>query len=106
MPKPKVFINNIDKTIKNNISSSHYKKDANRNEQIIKINSNDVLLRINEYFNSEEFVYKFDAEITLSDNTILKEEIIALKDNALITINGKKINIEDIKNIKKANFGL
>lgn len=117
MPKPKVFINNIDKNIKNNIRTSHYKREdniiknndnskTNIKEEENKTNSVNVLLKINEYFNSEEFVYKFDAEIILNDGTTIYEEIIALKDNALITINGRKINIEDIENIKKANFGL
>ena len=52
---------------------------------------------------ADSFVYKSIVEITLKGGAKLKEEIIAMKDTYLITLSNKRININDIVNIKKAN---
>jgi len=58
---------------------------------------------LNDIFDSDSFVYKSIVEITLKDKTKIKEEIIAMKDTYLLTLSNKRININDIINIKKAN---
>lgn len=100
MPIPKVFINNISKEIKNNANSYHFRNgtDEDRGEDKVI----DVRSAINELFNKEDFVYKMDVVITLKDNSVLNEQIILLHDDYLITMNEKRININDIKHIKKA----
>jgi len=103
MVKPKVFINNISKDLKNNRSSFHFKREDNIEINDSKVDSVDVSKKINEIFNSELFVYKYDAVITLKNGNRINEEIIALKNGELITLNNNKIKIEDIKDIKKAN---
>lgn len=97
---PKVFINRIDKSIKNNKESYYYKGD----EPII-IDDADINVRetINEIFNSDSFVYKVKVDIKFKNGKSKVYEIVAMKNNELISIDGDKIKVDDIVNIKKAN---
>ena len=93
---PKVFINKIDKSIKNNKESYYYKG----NEPII-IDDADINVKetINEIFNSDSFVYKTKVTIKFKNGKSKVYEIVAMKNNELISIDGDKIKV----NIKKAN---
>lgn len=102
MEKPKVFANAINKAIKNNKEIYHYRGEINEIE-IIDESSVNIRKVLDDIFDSDSFVYKSTVEITLKDKTKLIEEIIAMKDIYLITLNNKRININDIINIKKAN---
>ena len=97
---PKVFINKIDKNIKNNKESYYYKG----NEPII-IDDADINVKetINEIFNSDSFVYKTKVTIKFKNGKSKVYEIVAMKNNELISIDGDKIKVDDIVNIKKAN---
>ena len=97
---PKVFINKIDKSIKNNKESYYYKG----NEPII-IDDADINVKetINEIFNSDSFVYKTNVTIQFQNGKSKVYEIVAMKNNELISIDGDKIKVDDIVNIKKAN---
>lgn len=98
--KPKVFVNFIDKSIKNNKDVYHFTKE----EDIVMIDESvNIRSKLNDIFNSDSFVYKSRVEIYLKNGSILNEEVIAIKDNNLITLSNKLINIDDIINIKKAN---
>ena len=100
MKIPKVYVNNIDKTIRNNKNEYHFKKNDTKEEVRSSI---DINARLNELFSGEDFVYKSKVVITLNDGTKLTEDIIALKDSHLLTLSDKKIDIKDIIDIKKAN---
>ena len=91
MEKPKVFANTINKTIKNNKEVYHHR---GVNEEIEMIDESSINIRkvLNDIFDSDSFVYKSVVEITLKDKTKLIEEIIAMKDVYLITLNNKRIN--------------
>ena len=102
MAKPKVFVNSINKNIKNNKEVYHFRGEEIKDIEMID-ESVDVNYKINEIFNSDSFVYKSLVEITLKDGSRFKEDVIAMKDSQLITLSNKKININDIINIKKAN---
>ena len=96
----KVFINKIDKNIKNNKESYYYKGD----EPIIIDNADiNVKETINEIFNSDSFVYKVKVDIKFKNGKSKVYEIVAMKNNELISIDGDKIKVDDIVNIKKAN---
>lgn len=97
---PKVFINKTDKSIKNNKESYYYKGD----EPII-IDDADINVKetINEIFNSDSFVYKTKVIIKFKNGKSKVYEIVAMKNNELISIDGDKIKVDDIVNIKKAN---
>ena len=97
---PKVFINKKDKSIKNNKERYYYKG----NEPII-IDDADINVKetINEIFNSDSFVYKTKVTIKFKNGKSKVYEIVAMKNNELISIDGDKIKVDDIVNIKKAN---
>ncbi len=96
--KPKVFINSIHKNIKNNMDSYHFIK-----EDIEMIDDSiDVKRKIKDIFDSTSFVYKSRVDILLKNGNHIIEDIIAIKDNNLITLNGNKIDIDNIIDIKKA----
>lgn len=102
MFKPKVFVNLINKDIKNNKESYHFK--GNNIEDIEMIDESiDINSKLNNIFNSESFVYKISVIIILKDGKELKEDVIAIRSSELITLSNKKIKISDIKDIKKAN---
>lgn len=103
MDKPKVFANTINKTIKNNKEVYHYRGISDDIEIIDESKDINVRSVLNDIFDSDSFVYKSIVEITLKDKTKIKEEIIAMKDSYLLTLSNKRINIDDIINIKKAN---
>lgn len=103
MVKPKVFVNSINKNIKNNKDVYHYKG----SEDVLMIDESvgsleDVRSKIDDIFDSDSFVYKSNVVITLKDGSKIKEEIIAFKDSYLLTLSNKRININDIIDIKKA----
>lgn len=101
--KPKVFINSISKSVKNNKEVFHFKKDDKIEIIDESIDIGLVRKKISDIFNSDSFVYKNRVEIVLKDGKKLIEDVIAIKDNNLITLNDNKINIDNILDIKKAN---
>ena len=103
MTKPKVFANTINKTIKNNKDVYYYKGINEEIEMIDESRNVNIKKVLDDIFDSDSFVYKSVVEITLKDKTKFTEEIIAMKDSYLITLSNKRININDIINIKKAN---
>ena len=102
MDKPKVFANIINKSIKNN-RDVYYYRGVNEIEMIDESKNVNIRKVLDDIFDSDSFVYKSIVEITLKDRTKLREEIIAMKDTYLLTLSNKRININDIVNIKKAN---
>ena len=59
----------------------------------------DINLKIREIFNSNNFVYKKNAYITLNNGTNLNVSIVGRSGNYLITLDHGNILISDIKNI-------
>ena len=87
---PKVFQNKIDKNIFNN---ANYFKGTN-----LKRNIN-LEEKINEIFNSKDYMYKTRLLITLKNGEVEKTVIAKNKEN-LITIDNEFIKIKDIYDIK------
>ena len=86
MPKPKVFVNKINKDIKNNKNSYHF-----TGGEISDNTKVDVKEKIR------------DVTISLKNGRILRKDIIAYKNDELITLDNERINVSDIVDIKKAN---
>lgn len=92
---PKVFASPINKHLNNNDEVS---KSTNAyKEQVI-----DISKKINDIFSSYSYVYKADVIITTNEGKT-REKVIAKKDNYLITIDNKKIDIGTIKDIEMVN---
>lgn len=97
MPKPKVFVNKINKDIKNNKNSYHF-----TGGEILDNTKVDVKEKIRDIFKSDTFVYKSSVTISLKNGRILRKDIIAYKNDELITLDNERINVSDIVDIKKA----
>ncbi len=97
---PKIYVNKLDKKIDNN--KKVYYSFYDNNEEIInevEIDYMDIHNKINNLFKSIDFVYKKKFLIKTKDSE--KEYIIISKSfDYLLTINGIKIYIKDIIDIK------
>ena len=96
---PKIYVNKIDKNIDNNkkVYYSIYDKEKTITKEII--NPKQMQNYINDLFKSIDFVYKKKFLIKTKDSE--KEYIIISKSmDYLLTINGDKIYIKDIIDIK------
>ena len=96
---PKVFANRIEKNIENNeriyvasksVEEKEEKKDTNINQKIKTI------------FNSKNYIYKAEVEITTSSGKMLKK-VIGKNGNHLITIDNEIIPIDTILDIQLKN---
>ena len=98
---PKVFVNNI-KKINNNKVVFYSSKENFDEEEIIKMpNIVEINNKINDLFKANDFIYKKRFLI----RTIEKEEIytvISRSYDYLLTMDGNRIYIKDIVDIKSA----
>lgn len=92
---PNVFQSPINKSINNN---KDYYYDRNIKNEIN--DEENVLKKINEIFASSTHVYKSKVEIT-TDRGIDTVFIVGKSGNYLLTLDGKKININEIRKVKK-----
>ena len=90
---PSVFANKITKKINNN--ETCYVSNSGK----IEFNKNDVNKKINDIFNSSNYIYRANVLITLKSGEVTKK-IIGKNNNALITIDNELIPIDDIIDIK------
>ena len=69
-------------------------------DKIDKISRTELIKKLNEIFESPNFVYQADITILYKNGENIKEKVIGIKDDYLITLEGNKINLNDIYNIK------
>ncbi len=94
---PKIFINNINQKISHNDEVYYSYKDNHSYEEIININ--DIRNKIDEIFKSNDFIYKKKVHIKTNDYD--KDFIIISRSiDYLLTIDGERIKIDEIKEIK------
>ena len=96
--KSKIFVNHIDKSIKNNKEFYHFT--GNNELEFIDVSRVDIKSKLNDIFLSYNFVYKRNIEVILKNGSKTYEDVIAVKDDNLITLDNKKIPINDILDIK------
>lgn len=84
---PKVFVNKIDKTLNvNQETTISSRKNSSLNWDKI-LNDKDKYLFNHQYL------------ITLNNNETIEDSIISKQQNKILTLNGKKIDISDIKSV-------
>ena len=91
---PKVYANPVDKDLHNN-KEMYYSKileDRGKTKNMIK--------EIDSIFGSKDFVYKSKVEITTKSDVFVTE-IVGKSGSDLLTMNGEKIPIPSIIDIKK-----
>ena len=94
MGLPKVYVNPIDKKF-DNVQSIYDGKVLDRSKE----SNVSLSTKINNIFSSRDFVYKKRVRITTING---KEEkvIVGKTNNALLTLNGERIKINDIYDIE------
>lgn len=94
MELPKVYVNPIDKKF-DNVQSIYDGKVLDRSKE----SNVSLSTKINNIFSSRDFVYKKRVRITTING---KEEkvIVGKTNNALLTLNGERIKINDIYDIE------
>ena len=65
-----------------------------------KSNELDIRKKINNIFNSKDFIYRTKVNIKI-DNQIIEKKIIGIKNNNLLTIDNELIPIDTIEDIYK-----
>ncbi len=92
---PRVYVNPINKELKNNKDIFYSKQNDVRGNP-----SGNIMQKINEIFANPHHVYKSKVNIVTKDNSF--DTIIVGKNNRdLLTLNGEAININDIIDIKR-----
>ena len=61
----------------------------------------DIKKKIRDIFSDKNFIYKINCIVNYKNNTKSKEVIVAHMDNYLLTLDNKKISIQDIYDINK-----
>lgn len=102
---PGIYKNKID-GIKSKIQKDFYyhaeeerSKDARLSDEDEK-NDLSVIDKINNVFKSPNFVYQADVIIIYKNGKNINEKIVGMKDNYLLTLDGRKIFINDVLDIK------
>ena len=65
-----------------------------------KLDRVDIINKINNIFSSPNFVYQADVNIMYKNGENINEKVVGMKDNYLLTLDGRKIFIDVISNIK------
>lgn len=101
---PELYINKITKKITNNdkIFYSVFNGTAQNNnyDDISRGGTEGVKEKIDQMFDSPNYVYKMSATITLKDQSTTHKDIIGMMNNKLITIDEELIDIDDIRDIR------
>ena len=84
---PKVYVNKIDKNLNINQESTI------SSSKLSNIDLDIILDDTNKYLFNHRYL------ITLKDNTTLEDSIISKKNDSVLTLEGRKIAINKIKNI-------
>ncbi len=96
---PEIFVNKLKKNISNNKEVYYSYNDNNIYEEEIIPNEYNLQQRINKLFKSNDFIYKKKFEIK-TKNGIREYIIISKSYDYLLCIDGTKIYIKDIIDIK------
>lgn len=93
---PKIFVNKIDKINNNKEIYYSYKDDYEEN---IILNEYEIQNKINELFKSNDFIYKKKLHIKTKNS---EEDYIVISKSYdyLLTLDGKRIMIRDIVDIR------
>ena len=99
---PKVYANKIEGKAGNNkdVYYSHL-EDEITNERSPKVLEKNVNQKINDIFNSTNYIYKADVRLTLKSGTVAKR-IVGRNSTHLITIDNELIPLTDILDIEKS----
>lgn len=99
---PEIFKNKVDK-IKSKVQKEFYyhnSVESNTDKREVKIDKMTLLKKIESIFSRPDYVYQADITILYKNGENINKKIVGIKDNYLLTIEGEKIYIDDIYDIK------
>ena len=100
---PKVFANKVNKSAGNNerVFYSDHESDSTISSESLDLKKpiKNINQKINDIFNSPNYIYKADVEIKLK-NDIVTKRIVGKNSTHLITMENELIPISDIVDIK------
>ena len=101
---PKIFANKIDKDAGNNknvfYSDHNDNVNSSKESKDFRVNNKNLNQKLNDIFNSSDYIYKADVEIKLKDKLITKR-IVGRNNTHLITFENELIPLSDIIDIKR-----
>ena len=93
--KSNMYHNKIDKQFTNN---SIFYSTLDENDKVFE--SNDIRKKIQNIFNSNDYIYRVNVHILL-DSGLITRKVIGIYNNNLVTIDNEYIPISNIKDIYK-----
>ncbi|MBQ9012239.1 MAG: hypothetical protein IJ094_01460 [Bacilli bacterium] len=81
-------------------SSENKINDSINEEEIKELDRSELIKKINNILNSREFIYQADVNIIYKNGKNINKKVIGFIDDYILTKEGDKISINDIKNIK------
>ncbi|MCM1370323.1 MAG: hypothetical protein NC181_00260 [Clostridium sp.] len=102
--KPSVFVNKIDKELKNNekVYFSRNETSEKTDKSNIDTSKKSIDVQLKEMFESTSYIYKADVVIKTKDG-VLEKRVIGRNNSHLITMDNELIPISDIIEIKNKN---
>ena len=100
MKKNKIFINKLDKKMKNNQSYTNVSKDEKMKDKPIIISKDNTTVedKLNKLFQRNGYIFNVDVKI-ITNNEEYDTKIASKIKNNIITLDNHVINISDIKDI-------
>ena len=95
---PKIYKNKIN-SIKSKVQDEFYYH-ADRASDDVDIDPSLVLNKIENIFQRPDYVYQADVNIMYKNGENKQKKVVGFKKNYLMTLEGEKIYIDDIKDIK------
>ena len=106
---PEIYKNKVEK-IKSKVQNEfYYHANENKNDHISSTIDNNVSLKadkmalinkIENIFKRPDYVYQADVIIMRKDGKNINKKLIGFKDNYLLTLDGEKLYLDDIYDIK------
>jgi len=96
----KIYTNRIE-SLKNNIQKEFICKSSEvRTERYSEVSKNEIIRKLKVIFSKPNYIYQTDINIMYKNGKNMTEKIIGLKDNYLMTFDGKRIYLDEISDIK------
>jgi len=97
---PKIFKSNIDNMKTRVQQTFYYHPEENKKENFDDQDESILLKKINEILNSKNYIYNADITILHKNGESIDKKIIGYKDGYLLFLDGSKMSISDVHDIK------